>query len=69
MKVKMVQSMSFFLCENCSAVHIGLWRNGQMFAEAIPMDPDAVVAELQAAIAESKARQGITSSPVIAHKH
>jgi len=69
MKVKRAETMAFFLCDNCSAVHIGMWRNGQMFAEAIPYDPDAVLADLQTTIAESKARQGITSTPVIANKH
>ncbi|RUV17885.1 MULTISPECIES: hypothetical protein [unclassified Mesorhizobium] len=69
MKVKRAETIAFFLCDECSAVHIGLWRNGQMFAEAIPLDPDAVVADLQATIAESKARQGITNTPVIGHTH
>lgn len=69
MKTKRAETLSFFLCENCSAVHIGMWRNGQMFAEAIPYDADAVLADLQATIAESRARQGITNAPSIGHKH
>jgi len=69
MAVKMVESISIFLCENCSSVHIGLWRHGRMFAEAIPVDIDTLVDELNAAVAESKARQGITNTPSTAHKH
>jgi len=69
MKVKMADSMSFYLCEHCSAVHIRMWRNGRLIAEAIPDDPDPIVAALQTTIAESKARQGITNTPSIAHKH
>lgn len=69
MKVKMAQSISIFLCEHCASVHIGFYRNGHLFAEAIPSDIDTLAQELAAQIAESKARQGITNTPVIAHKH
>lgn len=69
MKVKRAETMAFFLCEDCASVHIGLWRNGQMFAEAIPYDAEAVLSDLQATIAESKARQGVASTPVIGHRH
>ena len=57
MKPKKAQSIQFFLCDTCAAVHIGLWRNGQMFAEAIPADIDAVATELQAAIDDSRRRR------------
>lgn len=57
MKTKMAQSISFFLCEHCASVHIGLWRNGKMFAEAIPTDIDGVAADLNTVIEESHRRQ------------
>lgn len=60
MKPKIAQSINFFLCEHCSAVHIGMWRNGRMFAEAIPDDPDSVAAALIEAIAESRLRKDVT---------
>ncbi|TGT72959.1 hypothetical protein EN802_13870 [bacterium M00.F.Ca.ET.159.01.1.1] len=69
MKAKMAQSIAIYLCENCASVYIGFYRNGQLFAEAIPNDIDTLAQELAAQIAESKARQGITNTPVIAHKH
>lgn len=69
MKSKMAHMMAVFLCDHCSAVHVGMWRNGEMFAEAIPMDPDAFAADLLATIAESKARSAGGAAPVIAHKH
>lgn len=69
MTVKMAHSIGFFLCEHCSSVHIGMWRNGEMFAEAIPDNPEMVVAEMQAAIAESNERRGIAPKSVLAHKH
>ncbi|MGX9145875.1 hypothetical protein [Mesorhizobium sp. 128a] len=69
MKVKMAQSIAIYLCENCASVHIGFYRNGQLFAEAIPNDIETLASELAAQIAESKARQGIRSTPGITHKH
>jgi hypothetical protein len=59
------QAIGFFLCPDCNSVHIGFWRNGVMFAEAIPGDIDAVNAEFQKAIADSKAAQ----SPVSPARH
>lgn len=58
MKVKMAETLQFYLCDHCAAVHIGLFRNGKLFAEAIPIDADAVLQDLQATIAESRQRQG-----------
>jgi len=57
MAPKLAQSISFFLCEHCHSVHIGLWRNGKMYAEAIPTDIDGVAADLAATIEESRRRQ------------
>lgn len=57
MKVKMAQSINVFMCEHCAAVHIGLYRNGKMFAEAIPLDASAFAKDLAEAIAESEALQ------------
>lgn len=54
MKVKKAEGLCFFLCENCAAVHIGFWRGGKMFAEAIPDDIDGVAVALNKAIAESR---------------
>jgi hypothetical protein len=53
----MAHSIDFFLCEDCAAVHIGMWRNGRMFAEAIPLDIEAVAAALAKAIADSRTRK------------
>jgi hypothetical protein len=61
-KVKMAQRIGLFLCEHCASVHIGFWRNGQMFAEATPNDIEAVAADLVATIAESRALQGVPTS-------
>ncbi|MEO3386052.1 hypothetical protein [Mesorhizobium sp. CAU 1741] len=62
MKVKMAESINVFLCDHCAAVHIGMWRNGKMFAEAIPNDAEAVARDLLRTIAESKTLQA--ASPV-----
>jgi len=53
-KPKMAQIISAYVCEHCSSVHIGLFRNGRLFAEAIPHDPQAFAADLAKAIAESR---------------
>ena len=65
MKPKMAQSINFFLCEHCASVHIGFWRNGRMFAEAIPDDIEGVAAALTETIAESRRLR----SPAPASKH
>lgn len=57
MKIRMAEQITVFLCEHCDAVHIAMWRNGKIFAQAIPMDAAAVAGDLNAAIAESLARQ------------
>lgn len=57
-KVKMAQHMEIYLCEHCAAVHIGFFRDGKLFAEAIPNYPELMLVELQQAIAESQRRQG-----------
>lgn len=56
-KVKMAQRLSFYLCEHCASVHIAFWRNGEIFAEAIPDDIAAVAEDLDRAIVESVERQ------------
>lgn len=58
MKVKMAQQMQFYLCGDCSAVHVAFYRNGKIFAEAIPNNPEEMLAELAACIEESKALRG-----------
>lgn len=63
---KMAQKISIFLCEHCAAVHIGMWRDGKMFAEAIPADIATLSLELQAAIVESNQRRGKSTDT---HKH
>jgi hypothetical protein len=62
MKPRMAQTLQIYLCEHCAAVHIGMFRNGKLFAEAIPNDPDSVLRDLQEAIAESRARQGASDT-------
>jgi hypothetical protein len=57
MKVIRAEKIEVFLCDQCAAVHIGLWRDGTMFAEAIPFDPKTFAGALAEAIAESEARQ------------
>ncbi len=57
MKPRMAQQITVFLCDHCASVHIGMGRNGKMFAEAIPNDAEAVARDLLASIAESKALQ------------
>lgn len=66
-KPKMAQSIGVFLCEQCASVHIGFWRNGKMYAEAIPDNIEAVAAELNAAIEESRRRQRGLPAPAIKH--
>lgn len=53
----MAQQLKIYLCEHCAAVHIGFFRNGEMFAEAIPNDADEVLHEMMIAVAESRQRQ------------
>lgn len=57
MKVRMAETIQVYLCEDCASVHIGMFRKGELFAEAIPFDANALARELLAAIAESEARQ------------
>lgn len=57
MKSQMAQSISIFLCEHCASVHISFERNGRMYAEAIPDDIEALAAELNKTITESRARK------------
>lgn len=57
MKPKMAQRISFYLCDHCAAVHIAFWRNGKVFAEAIPDDIGAVAEDLDETIVESVERQ------------
>lgn len=61
MKVKMAQNIEIYLCEHCASVHIGLFREGKLFAEAIPIDATEVLNDLKEAIAESSLRQSGTS--------
>lgn len=56
MNVTMAQQIRVYLCEHCASVHIGLFRNGELFAEAIPNDAEEVLAEMVAAVVESKER-------------
>lgn len=63
-KIKLADSIGFYLCDHCSAVHIALLRNGKQFAEATPLDIEDVLSELKAVIAESKQRQASMASPV-----
>lgn len=58
-KVTKAQQVGFFLCEKCSSVHIGMWRNGEMFAEAIPDDIIAVAMALNETIIASAARKSL----------
>lgn len=62
MKPKMAQSIGFFLCPDCASVHIGFWRDGKMFAEAIPNDITAVAEDLDRTILESIERRMSVSS-------
>lgn len=65
MKVKMAEHIEIYLCEHCAAVHIGMFRNGKLFAEAIPIDAESVLENLKTTIAESERRQSAMST----HKH
>lgn len=67
MKPKMADSINIFMCKHCSAVHIGMWRNGKMFAEAIPMQPDALVTDLVEAVEYSRRLQA--GGAPAGHKH
>lgn len=62
MNPKMAHTIQVFLCDECSAVHIGMFRNGKLIAEAIPFDPKAFARDLNAAISESDAMQADASS-------
>lgn len=57
MKIKMADRIQVFLCDEYSAVHIGMFRKGKLFAEAIPFDVKAFAHDLNEAIAESEAHQ------------
>lgn len=56
MKVTMAQQIRIYLCEHCSSVHIGFFRNGELFAEAIPNDAELVLDEMVAAVIVSRER-------------
>ncbi|MDB5522810.1 MAG: hypothetical protein JWM58_573 [Rhizobium sp.] len=56
-KVKMAEQIEFYLCDHCAAVHIGFYRQGKLFAEAIPDDPGLMLKEMTDAITKSKQRQ------------
>lgn len=62
MTIKKAQVIQVFLCEQCAAVHIGFWRDGRMFAEAIPSDIAAFAADLKEKMDESTRRQRLTPS-------
>lgn len=54
---RMAETLTVFLCDHCAAVHIGFWRKGEMFAEAIPDDIEAVARRLEEAVEESRQRR------------
>lgn len=61
-KVQKAHGISVFNCEHCSSVHIGLWRNGKMIAEAIPASVETAELfrnDLDAAITEQKRRESL----------
>jgi hypothetical protein len=58
MTVKRAEQIEIFLCDHCAAVHIGLFCDGEMFAEAIPTDPIPLLENLAEMIDESDRRQG-----------
>lgn len=58
MKKKMAQAISVYLCEHCASIHIGMYRGGELFAEAIPDNPGELLNEMRLALAESQLRQG-----------
>jgi hypothetical protein len=52
-KLTMAQRISVANCECCGGVHVELWRNGKLFAVAIPASVEAataLAADLQAAV-------------------
>jgi len=61
MAVKRAEEISIFLCEHCASVHIGLFRNGKLFAEAIPNEPEEILDEMRLAIVASKVRKASPS--------
>jgi hypothetical protein len=56
--VKRAHHIEIYLCEHCASVHIGLFRDGELFAEAIPNEPALVLDDLTKAVAKSAQRQG-----------
>lgn len=62
MAIKRAEEIRIFLCEHCASVHIGLFRGGKLFAEAIPNDPEEVLGEMRLAVVESKVRQASPSA-------
>lgn len=60
-KVTMAHRISVENCECCGGVHIQLWRNGQMFAVAIPSDAgiaEQLSTDLQGAVKVMRAAEG-----------
>jgi hypothetical protein len=60
-KAKMAHSISVSNCECCGQVHVELWRNGQMFAVAIPNDAataERLAFDIQNAAAEARKHGG-----------
>ena len=63
MKPKMAQSISAATCSNpeCGCVHINLWRDGKIFAQAVPATletAEALAKNILEAAAEMRARKG-----------
>jgi glutaredoxin len=57
----MAHTIQAFTCPHCAAVHIGMFRNGKMFAEAIPVEIEGFAKSLAEKIAESRERQAAPS--------
>lgn len=63
MKPKMAHKISAEICSNpnCGCVHIALWRDGKIFAEAVPVTletADLLAKDILEAAAEIRARKG-----------
>lgn len=57
-RIKFADQIEVSLCDDCAAVNIELWRDGRVFAVAVPVDPSEFARDLAEAIALSTARQG-----------
>lgn len=63
MKPKMAQHINVSTCDDpeCGCVHVNLWRDGKIFAQAVPAaleTAEALAKKILEAAAELRARKG-----------